>query len=98
VTVFQKKKTFALFARGAAVSTRALVREQFAMELKRDRAARGLSIYLTRILRHTAPSMGVSIRSDGFILVDDLLKMPRLKSLTLADLQRVILFIWSIFN
>lgn len=52
-----------------------------------------LSRSMSWALRHAAPSLGLSVRSDGYVAVEDLLrcKHPRFNSYyTLEDVQRVV--------
>ena len=47
---------------------------------------------LSRILRHKAADEGLSVRSDGFVFLDDLLARPKLRKLnvTVAKVQDVV--------
>ncbi|EPY51980.1 tRNA 2'-phosphotransferase Tpt1 [Schizosaccharomyces cryophilus OY26] len=45
---------------------------------------------LSKVLRHTAQSNGLRLRHDGFVLVDDLLRLPQFKSLSLEMLKKIV--------
>jgi 2'-phosphotransferase len=49
-----------------------------------------LSRILSRILRHQALAMGLTMTADGFVLVDDLLSLKECRSYTLADIRFVV--------
>ena len=44
-----------------------------------------ISKALTRILRHKAVDLGIAIRSDGYCLLDDVLRADRLQELVVAS-------------
>ncbi|MBN3304695.1 TRPT1 phosphotransferase, partial [Amia calva] len=49
-----------------------------------------LSKALSFALRHGASQMGLDMRADGFVLVEDLLSHPQFRSYSLDDVQRVV--------
>ncbi|KAG1137389.1 hypothetical protein G6F37_011290 [Rhizopus arrhizus] len=49
-----------------------------------------LSKKLSYVLRHGALKENLDISSDGFVLLDDLLKLPRFKGVTYPDIQLVV--------
>ncbi|KAJ1930408.1 tRNA 2'-phosphotransferase [Tieghemiomyces parasiticus] len=49
-----------------------------------------ISKSMSFVLRHGAAKAGIPMRSDGFVDVDDLLKFPKLRHVTLEDLQQVV--------
>ncbi|XP_058877364.1 tRNA 2'-phosphotransferase 1-like [Acipenser ruthenus] len=49
-----------------------------------------LSKALAFVLRHGADGLGLTMGSDGFLCVDDLLAHPRFRSYSLDDVQRVV--------
>ncbi|KAI0825770.1 KptA family-domain-containing protein [Irpex lacteus] len=49
-----------------------------------------LSKTVTWVLRHGAASEGLKMRKDGYIRVDDLLKIPKLQGLDFSGLQKVV--------
>jgi 2'-phosphotransferase len=49
-----------------------------------------MSRRLTKILRHSAKSMGLPIRSDGYVAVDDLFKVSQFQSFSLHDIQTIV--------
>lgn len=51
---------------------------------------RNLSIYLAKILRHKAKDMNIQIDNDGWVQVDDLLQLPKLKKHSLNDIEYVV--------
>jgi 2'-phosphotransferase len=56
--------------------------------MERDRVA--TSKELTRILRHRGKSMGLDMRPDGFARLQDVLRLPRLRGITVAVVQDVV--------
>ncbi|KNC99511.1 tRNA 2'-phosphotransferase [Spizellomyces punctatus DAOM BR117] len=49
-----------------------------------------ISKAMSYVLRHGAAKDGIPIRADGYVLVDDLLKHPRLKHASLTTIQQVV--------
>ncbi|TNY20009.1 putative tRNA 2'-phosphotransferase [Rhodotorula diobovata] len=45
---------------------------------------------LSYILRHGASKEGLTLRPDGFVRVDDLMKRPKLKGCDMATLERIV--------
>ncbi|GJN89066.1 hypothetical protein Rhopal_002040-T1 [Rhodotorula paludigena] len=45
---------------------------------------------LSYILRHGAAKEGLTLRSDGFVRVEDLMKRPKLKGCDVATLERIV--------
>ncbi|EPX70816.1 tRNA 2'-phosphotransferase Tpt1 [Schizosaccharomyces octosporus yFS286] len=45
---------------------------------------------LSKVLRHTAQSNGLQLRPDGFVSVDDLLRLPQFKNLSLQMLKKIV--------
>ncbi|CAG8444607.1 3437_t:CDS:2 [Ambispora leptoticha] len=57
----------------------------------RDDPTVRLSKTLSYILRHGATKEGLQLRSDGYIEVDELLNLPKLRGRTFADIESVVL-------
>ncbi|KAI0085740.1 KptA family-domain-containing protein [Irpex rosettiformis] len=49
-----------------------------------------LSKTVTWVLRHGAASEGLTMRTDGYVRVDDLLKIPKLQGLDFAALEKIV--------
>lgn len=49
-----------------------------------------LSRFLSKVLRHKAHEYGIAIRSDGFVVLDDMLALQDLQGVTHADVSRVV--------
>ncbi|ORX43234.1 phosphotransferase KptA/Tpt1 [Piromyces finnis] len=48
------------------------------------------SINLSKVLRHTAIKLGLSIDDEGYVKVDDILKLKRFRNLTIEDIQKIV--------
>mmetsp|Transcript_21450 Transcript_21450/g.42113 ORF Transcript_21450/g.42113 Transcript_21450/m.42113 type:complete len:449 (+) Transcript_21450:152-1498(+) len=48
------------------------------------------SRFMTKVLRHRAADMGLEMRSDGFVRVEDLLKLQQLKDIGLEDVKAIV--------
>ncbi|GBG29716.1 tRNA 2'-phosphotransferase 1 [Hondaea fermentalgiana] len=48
------------------------------------------SRFMTKVLRHRATELGLTLREDGFVRLEDLTKLQPLKSLELADVQEIV--------
>lgn len=49
-----------------------------------------LSRFLSKVLRHKAQEYGIGIRSDGFVVLDDVLALKDLQGVTHDDVSRVV--------
>ncbi|CAG8441981.1 5839_t:CDS:2 [Scutellospora calospora] len=56
----------------------------------RDTQTVKLSKSLSYVLRHHAKDEGLNIREDGYVKLDDLLKLPRFKRTTFDDIKLVV--------
>ncbi|RKO92545.1 phosphotransferase KptA/Tpt1, partial [Blyttiomyces helicus] len=50
---------------------------------------REISMAMSKILRHSAAKDGLQIRADGYMLVSELLRHPRMRNVTLETIQQV---------
>ncbi|CAG8467860.1 595_t:CDS:2 [Ambispora gerdemannii] len=65
-------------------------RDKHRQERKKDDPTVRLSKTLSYILRHGAAKEGLQLRSDGYVKVDELLKLPKLRGKTFADIETVV--------
>ena len=54
-----------------------------------------LSRQLSRILRHKAPDLGLTVEPDGYVLISSLLKLPQFSKVSVDSLKQVVQHNWD---
>ena len=67
-------------------------KEKFNMSSKQssEKMFEQTSRRLTKVLRHSAKSMGLTIRNDGYVAINDLFKLSQFQDMTLQDIEDIV--------